>query len=331
MINSVGLGGLRLVPTPPPATVPAAVLEQLLDASPVAMALIDADELLVYANPACCRLLGHLRADLLGRPAAELTDLEFTDPESGRPGVWDERCVVRPDGQLRWVRVESTVVPGPGGHRWTLLTITDTTGQRRTERAWRDAAHTDSLTGLLNRRGWNHALHQLLGADDDAPPLTVALLDLDHFKAYNDTHGHPAGDQLLRDFAAAAARSAQRHADVLTRWGGDEFALALPHCDSSDAHQVLTRIAAMLPAGQTLSAGHSTLRPGEDLNTCLRRVDTLLYDAKSHGRKRITAGTDTDTDQVRAADDGADTARDGAVVVDLHRTRPPRTPPLRSR
>jgi GGDEF domain-containing protein len=89
-------------------------------------------------------------------------------------------------------------------------------------------------------------------------PLTIAVLDIDHFKAYNDTHGHPAGDQVLREFAARA-RTVLRRGDVLARWGGEEFALALPRCGSPDASTVLAGLSEVMPHGLTFSAGHTTM------------------------------------------------------------------------
>jgi diguanylate cyclase (GGDEF)-like protein len=117
-------------------------------------------------------------------------------------------------------------------------------------------------------------------------PLTIAVLDIDHFKAYNDTHGHPAGDQVLREFAARA-RTVLRRGDVLARWGGEEFALALPRCGSPDASTVLAGLSEVMPHGLTFSAGHTTMADGESVADTWDRADTLLYTAKHRGRDRI--------------------------------------------
>ena len=89
-------------------------------------------------------------------------------------------------------------------------------------------SRTDPLTGAANRRSWDEEMdRELARARRTGDPLTVALLDMDHFKAYNDTHGHAAGDVLLRDLVTAI-RAELRTGDVIARWGGEEFALALP-------------------------------------------------------------------------------------------------------
>ena len=141
-------------------------------------------------------------------------------------------------------------------------------------------ASTDPLTGSLNRRAWNAALQRLMElAQLSGEPLAIAMLDLDHFKAYNDRHGHMAGDALLAEYAPAA-RSCLRKGDVFARWGGEEFVVALPGCSSAQATIILDRIRAVVPAGLTCSIGHTTWIPGETLNTCISRADAALYSAK---------------------------------------------------
>lgn len=157
-------------------------------------------------------------------------------------------------------------------------------------------AYTDPMTGLLNRRAWDVALRELVTtADRTGRSLAIALIDLDHFKAYNDEFGHNAGDVLLRTFADAARRCL-RSGDVFARWGGEEFIIALPDCTLDHARRCLDRIRAVVPAGRTCSVGLTFWNRGEALMTCIARADTALYDAKDRGRNRMSVLSTTSAD-----------------------------------
>lgn len=151
--------------------------------------------------------------------------------------------------------------------------------------------YTDALTGLPNRRHWDQHLEHLVSLTDRSQvPLTVAMIDLDRFKDYNDQHGHPAGDQLLRAFATAAM-GAVRTSDLLARWGGEEFSLSLPCCPQEVAEDVFARMVAAVPDGQTCSIGYATWDGQETAAELLRRADLALYVAKRNGRNRIVAAS----------------------------------------
>ena len=113
--------------------------------------------------------------------------------------------------------------------------------------ALEDLAFTDALTGLGNRRAWETWLDAAMAsARHDGEPLCIAILDLDHFKAYNDANGHPAGDALLAG-AAVSWRRELRPTDILARYGGEEFAAVLPACSLDGAQVVVERIRAATP------------------------------------------------------------------------------------
>lgn len=148
-------------------------------------------------------------------------------------------------------------------------------------------ALTDPLTRLPNRRSWDATLDALLHSmAANGRPLTVALIDLDHFKAFNDTFGHAAGDDFLQNFAAHAG-GMLRAADTVARWGGEEFAVALPDCGAVAAADVLERIRRGVPDGQTCSVGYATWDGPESAAALMERVDAALYEAKRGGRDRI--------------------------------------------
>jgi len=114
-------------------------------------------------------------------------------------------------------------------------------------------------------------------------PLCMAFLDLDHFKLYNDTHGHPAGDAHLRR-AATAWRRELRAIDVLARYGGEEFAILLPDCDIDQASEVLDRVRDATPSGETASAGVVKYDGREPPDSLVARADAAMYRAKHAGR-----------------------------------------------
>ncbi len=145
---------------------------------------------------------------------------------------------------------------------------------------------TDPLTGLPNRRALEeHQERELAAAARSDRPLCLAIIDLDRFKDYNDTHGHPAGDALLR--AAATGWSARlRTTDVLARWGGEEFCLLLPGCDEVDACALIEQLRPVVPQGQTFSAGVALWSPGISAEQLIAQADAALYRAKRDGRNR---------------------------------------------
>ena len=150
-------------------------------------------------------------------------------------------------------------------------------------------AHNDGLTGVPNRRAWELELpREMARVRRYGGQLHVALLDLDHFKRYNDRHGHQGGDRLLKE-ATAAWRTRIRRSDVLARYGGEEFAVLLRDCTHADAIAVLCDLRAVTPSGQTFSAGLAEWDGQEGPEGLVGRADRALYEAKHAGRDRIMA------------------------------------------
>lgn len=169
----------------------------------------------------------------------------------------------------------------------------------------RTAGMTDALTGIKNRRFFNERmLEEVSRAHRNQQPLTFLLVDIDRFKHINDTHGHLAGDRILHDVAQRIAR-ALRLTDVLTRYGGEEFAAILPDTDAEVGYQVAERIRTevsdemfYLAHGEALSAtisiGAAVVdeeQPGKDLDEQVheltKQADRALLDAKEGGRNRV--------------------------------------------
>jgi diguanylate cyclase (GGDEF)-like protein len=148
-------------------------------------------------------------------------------------------------------------------------------------------AETDGLTGLPNRRTWDAAIRgAVAAAARTGTSLCVAVIDLDHFKQFNDAHGHQAGDRLLKS-AAASWRGALRETDTLARYGGEEFAVALPGCELDEAEIVLERLRRLTPDGLTCSIGVASWDGREADDELVARADAALYDAKRSGRDAL--------------------------------------------
>ncbi len=146
---------------------------------------------------------------------------------------------------------------------------------------------TDPLTGVGNRRAWDEELEPALQrAEGERSPICIALVDVDHFKEFNDGRGHQAGDRLLKEITAGW-RSQLRDGDTLARLGGDEFAIILPKCPLDAAQRIVGRLCAEVPAGQTCSTGLAMWDWIESTGEFIARADAALYEAKEGGRNRI--------------------------------------------
>ena len=163
----------------------------------------------------------------------------------------------------------------------------------------RELSTRDSLTGIHNRRHMQALLQQeLQRRARSGTPFCVALLDLDHFKRINDSHGHAVGDAVLRDFAHLM-RDAMRQTDAAGRWGGEEFLLLLHDADLAHASQALERLRSLARTHDwaqhahglqvSASGGLAEHHPGETPEQLLERADRALYRAKADGRGRVVA------------------------------------------
>jgi diguanylate cyclase (GGDEF)-like protein len=161
-------------------------------------------------------------------------------------------------------------------------------------KALQHLAATDPLTGLANRRGGEkHIANEISRAKREKRPLSCILLDLDRFKQVNDTYGHQAGDQLLRDVSNLLRRTVRAY-DIVVRWGGEEFLLVLPGVDLDVARMLAERIRTAIEALDSDGIGHVTISAGVarfendyDFASTLKTADRRLYQAKSGGRNTV--------------------------------------------
>lgn len=160
----------------------------------------------------------------------------------------------------------------------------------------------DALTQIANRREFNRRLDiEWARARRDAQPLAMIMADIDFFKNYNDHYGHPAGDACLRQVAAALKSIPKRPADIVTRFGGEEFAVLLPETTVEDAAGLAERMrkavvdlqiphaTSRIGSGVTVSFGVAAIRPGlhDQASTLVKMADVALYEAKQNGRNRV--------------------------------------------
>ncbi|MGF6112132.1 sensor domain-containing diguanylate cyclase [Pseudomonas frederiksbergensis] len=162
-------------------------------------------------------------------------------------------------------------------------------------------AATDALTGMANRRTLDQVLrHEWFRAQRSGQPLSVLMVDADHFKAFNDRHGHQGGDDALRSLAKVISANVRRPGDLVARYGGEEFSVILPETDSAGARQIAEAIRVAveqlpLVAGadspMTVSIGISTWTSASEttLEQLLFAADKALYQAKEGGRNRVVA------------------------------------------
>jgi two-component system cell cycle response regulator len=182
-------------------------------------------------------------------------------------------------------------------------------------------ATTDSLTGLMNRRAAADAMQrESVRCDRTNVPLSVLLLDVDHFKQVNDRQGHASGDAVLSALGELLPRQARPY-DVTARWGGEEFVIALPAACGTDAWNVAERIRSAVETSTirasngdamsvTVSIGVAQRFPGESLDSLVDRADRAMYAAKTSGRNRVCLAPAAETSQTVATVEASPTCSD---------------------
>ena len=180
-----------------------------------------------------------------------------------------------------------------------LATALATRGLHERACSFEADSRSDALTRLPNRRAWDTYLPIELGrARRERRPLSVAMIDLDHFKDYNDTRGHQAGDRLLEN-AARVWREELRSTDLLVRWGGEEFAAIFQGCAIGEAASLARRLQSVMPDDRTVSIGVACWDRKESGDELVERADKALYAAKESGRDRVVSAPPPTADSSR--------------------------------
>jgi len=253
----------------------------------------------VELNDAWTRYLGYSLEELRSVPFIERVhpdDRERTEAEAaalfagGGMLTFENRYRAK-DGSWHWMRWSSQLSPDES---LIYARAADVTELKRIEaereellEKVQEMARHDSLTGLPNRRALEEQLPLVMArVRRRFSPLSVAILDIDHFKEYNDTHGHLAGDEVLRG-CARAWDSALRGEDTIVRFGGEEFLVLLPDTPPDQAAEIVERLRTQMPMGQTCSAGLACWDYAESIDDLLKRADEALYLAKAGGRDQV--------------------------------------------
>lgn len=291
--------------------------------------VIDPKRRVVIWNRACERLTGVAAAEVIGttkhwqafyetkRPC--LADLVALDRPEQLPEFYSEYaarghnglgfsaenwCVMPKLGSQLYLAIDAGPIHDEAGNLIAVVeTLRDLTDQKRAEMALKELATKDGLTGLSNRRSFDQMLMtEWARARRTQKPLALLFVDVDHFKLFNDEHGHQSGDECLREVARVVSRHAVRPLDLASRYGGEEFALILPDMSCDDACAIAEEIRGAVMALRiahgahgasnhvTLSVGVASHIPGEAdgaPDRLLGAADQALYAAKRLGRNRV--------------------------------------------
>jgi diguanylate cyclase (GGDEF)-like protein/PAS domain S-box-containing protein len=277
---------------------------------------IGRDHVRRYTSPACIRLVGYTPEELTGRSALELADPEHRgEVEKALNRLWSRKTQevvltyqgTKKDGSKIWLESSLRMARDASAQPDGIVAVTrDITERKKLEGQLRELSRTDGLTGIPNRRAFDDVLSMewRRAMRESGASLSLFLIDIDHFKKFNDEYGHPAGDECLRLVASAIAATVQRPGDFAARFGGEEFALLLPNTDGKGAKLIAERVREAVaglgiphagnPAGQgvTISLGIATMRSSglgkekPDAGILVMAADSALYEAKRRGRNR---------------------------------------------
>jgi diguanylate cyclase (GGDEF)-like protein/PAS domain S-box-containing protein len=301
----------------------AAAFRLLAENSSDVIVRLSGDMRRLYVSPASRDVLGYEPEELLGGRTDDIVHPDdrhlwqavFADP--ARDPTKDLRTtyrVLRKDGSTIWVEVSRRHLAHGDGF---VLATRDVTSRKRAEEQLARAndrlqhmANEDGLTGLANRRHFDEMLEsEYRRASRSGTALSLLMIDVDCFKAYNDRYGHPAGDRCLRDIAGALREIAGRPGDLVARYGGEEIAIVLPDTPADGAVTIAERARAavgslgiphlgnLAATTVTISIGVATMTPADPLGSpdeLIQAADRALYGAKQNGRDRVWLAEDTE-------------------------------------
>jgi diguanylate cyclase (GGDEF)-like protein/PAS domain S-box-containing protein len=278
---------------------------------------VDADLAIRFASQAAATMLDIVPQELHGRTLAELLAPEdragfiarhFMHASRRSASGSDLFRALRRDGSTLWIEARVVLLPPANGLGDYLVTLRDAERRKQAEIALGQAnaelsalASTDALTGLANRRMFDATLRkEWFRALRDGSPLSLLMIDIDHFKPLNDRYGHQAGDAYLAAVAGVIERNVRRAGDMAARYGGEEFAIVLPGTAAAGALDTAETIrrAVMSTSFETIvrdsppitvSVGVAATVPiaGAGATTLLHSADAALYQAKRNGRNRV--------------------------------------------
>lgn len=291
--------------------------------------VIDADCRVMIWNHACERLTGLSAAEMVGksehwrgfyttqRPCladliaqSRTAEVDVYYPEHGsiaepRYGLYAENwCVMPHHGSRLYLAIDAGPIYDKDGNLIAVVeTLRDMTLQKLAQTALQELANHDGLTGIANRRAFDETLKlEWRRTMRDNQLLSLLMVDVDHFKHYNDSHGHLAGDECLKKVAGAMAEEMQRASDLLARYGGEEFAVILPNCTTEGATVVAEKLRKAIEqlaipfansehGHVTVSIGIAAVQPtlAGDTWQLISTADAALYRAKASGRNRAVA------------------------------------------
>lgn len=286
-------------------------LRMIVNSMDQGLLIVEASGRIQYANPACDRYLGCKPEDLVGRRLADLLEQANVQADTmagDAIGQGTHEVKIRHhDGSLRAMDLTLTPLTQPPMHADDGLFVAllhDISHHKQSEDALQRAAMLDPLTKIANRRHFDAFLEkEWQRAIRNAQPLSLVVLDVDHFKLYNDTLGHAAGDACLQKVAQALQDHAARPTDLAARYGGEEFVLLFGETPLDAATRLAEMIRTAVEALQmthprspsspwlTVSVGVATIVPTqldeiENLFVC---ADRAMYAAKAGGRNRVEA------------------------------------------
>ncbi len=298
------------------------LFESAFEYAPIGMALVSPEGRWLRVNRAISKILGYTATELLAIDFQAITHPDDLDTDlkllceilAGERDTYRmEKRYFHKDGREIWVLLSVSVVRDEQDNpEYFVSQIQEITAQKHAEaellcrqkelesvnRKLKLLSATDPLTQLGNRRALDKRMQEeLQRSSRTGEPLSLVIVDLDHFKHYNDTYGHPAGDVALRKLAIALKQVA-RITDTVIRLGGEEFLLLLPHTDEAGCYTVAKRLSRLvskldnLEAAITVSTGGATLIPAigtthiPEADALLKQADDALYRAKREGRNR---------------------------------------------